>query len=1137
MRPLIYLCLFCLFQFSFIQAQQISPDLSFGTDGFATTPVLSGYFPFQMEVYPDGAVALGSEGDQVKIAAHRLLADGSLDPNFGDNGIRIFSYFDYDYAYLQDMEVLSNNTIVFNVFNSYHDYYYDHGNLVLMALDINGNTTYSKEIDITSESDDRFRSIEEFGNSSIRIAGDYFDPGWDLSSYDDVDYLSVYSFNSTGGGGGSNSSFAMDAQAYHTAGLPGGGFLVAGRFDGKGAIMHNTGNGSYNSNFGNQGFALEITEIVSQVYVLPNQKILAYAGAQSNKAIYRLHPNGQLDTDFADNGILSLNALGFPTDQINILPDGRFMLAVSDGRILQYLPDGTLNPAFGDNGIYTVMYDGTPLSIRDFQWAEDNTFTVFGVSNGQMVVGRYNLEVPSNDLGVVQITAPNTASDLTASETISIMIQNYGTASQSDFEVSYQIDNGTPVTEFLNITLLPGESYTHEFATPADLSEIGTYQIIASTNLGADGALYNDAQTITVHHLAPIDAGIENLINFEGCGQGLGVQFNLKNAGANPLTQATFEIWVDGALDGHYTWNGNLNYAQEDEIQYIINGNYPGPHEVQVVLLDANGAADVNPDNNTLDGTAFEGNASTDQLIFVEFRTDSYAGETTWQIRDENGTLLHSSGTYTLTNYTFTDYFCQPEGLDCYTLIIEDEYGDGWNGYLRITNGQGQELLYAEDFDDYEAEYSFCMQCLDGEANYAAIGADDPFAGMIDLDFTSGQAPFQYSIDGGQNFQADPIFTDLAPGTYNILVQDATGCTWEAFIDILECGISVTYDLVEPTAPDFNDGKIFIYATNTFGGLGEVMYSIDGGQSFHTNWGHHDLSTGTYDLVVVDLENCTWTETVELVGCALNGEVDITAVSEAGAEDGILLLNAFDGNGDLSYKVEGFGDFQADPLYENMPAGTYNTYILDAQGCEWIETVTIPVCALSADVTTIPTNGSSPSGKIIFQPINSNGTVMYSIDGGDTFQSNHIFKDLPAGTYALVVEDAYGCIWTGSATVSAINIIAEVEAVNTQTESGEDANPVINQTQELPLDSPGYQINSWPNPTSDVLNLRLVNFEPSLQIQEIEVLDIYGRMVLKQPIKETNQTLQIHVENLVPGTYVWILKGKNYRSTGRFMKQ
>jgi gliding motility-associated-like protein len=55
------------------------------------------------------------------------------------------------------------------------------------------------------------------------------------------------------------------------------------------------------------------------------------------------------------------------------------------------------------------------------------------------------------------------------------------------------------------------------------------------------------------------------------------------------------------------------------------------------------------------------------------------------------------------------------------------------------------------------------------------------------LDVTDGTPPYLYSIDGGETFQADPLFTNLPEGIYTVVVQDVLGCETvpeDQFIDV-----------------------------------------------------------------------------------------------------------------------------------------------------------------------------------------------------------------------------------------------------------------------------------------------------------------------------------------------------------------
>ena len=57
--------------------------------------------------------------------------------------------------------------------------------------------------------------------------------------------------------------------------------------------------------------------------------------------------------------------------------------------------------------------------------------------------------------------------------------------------------------------------------------------------------------------------------------------------------------------------------------------------------------------------------------------------------------------------------------------------------------------------------------------NVSCYGATD---GVITTAINVGTAPFQYSIDGGQNFQFNNVFDQLSAGTYDAIVTDGNGC-------------------------------------------------------------------------------------------------------------------------------------------------------------------------------------------------------------------------------------------------------------------------------------------------------------------------------------------------------------------------
>jgi|GEM_PF-138469 len=62
-----------------------------------------------------------------------------------------------------------------------------------------------------------------------------------------------------------------------------------------------------------------------------------------------------------------------------------------------------------------------------------------------------------------------------------------------------------------------------------------------------------------------------------------------------------------------------------------------------------------------------------------------------------------------------------------------------------------------------------------------AIGAEN---GTISIDASNGDAPYQYSIDGGVSFLTASSFALLAPGDYDVVVIDALGCQEIATVEV-----------------------------------------------------------------------------------------------------------------------------------------------------------------------------------------------------------------------------------------------------------------------------------------------------------------------------------------------------------------
>lgn len=153
-----------------------------------------------------------------------------------------------------------------------------------------------------------------------------------------------------------------------------------------------------------------------------------------------------------------------------------------------------------------------------------------------------------NDVGVISVDAP-TDGALSNAETITVTVFNFGENDASGFDVTYQVDGGSLVSEAFPGTIASGASESFSFSTTADLSTEGqTYSIQACTDFSSDEDNSNDCFTQDVTYVASADVGVTAITSPE-TGEGLGaetVTVTIENFGTSDQTGFDVNYIVDG---------------------------------------------------------------------------------------------------------------------------------------------------------------------------------------------------------------------------------------------------------------------------------------------------------------------------------------------------------------------------------------------------------------------------------------------------------------------------------------------------------------------------------------------------------------------------------------------------------------
>lgn len=188
------------------------------------------------------------------------------------------------------------------------------------------------------------------------------------------------------------------------------------------------------------------------------------------------------------------------------------------------------------------------------------------------------------------------------------------------------------------------------------------------------------------------------------CGD-LEVEVKLQNLGENTLTEANFEVTDESDnVILTYEWTGSLaTYESED-----VN--------LGVASLTESGEITVQATTNGTPGVPFVQEIGfaeqSTNVITVEILTDNWPEETTWDLRDENGSVVANGGPYNGQEETTITEEVTLDDLGCYTFTIYDAYGDGmhgaqWggsNGQYTVTSSDGTVLASGGGATDWDSE-------------------------------------------------------------------------------------------------------------------------------------------------------------------------------------------------------------------------------------------------------------------------------------------------------------------------------------------------------------------------------------------------------------------------------------------------
>lgn len=187
-----------------------------------------------------------------------------------------------------------------------------------------------------------------------------------------------------------------------------------------------------------------------------------------------------------------------------------------------------------------------------------------------------------------------------------------------------------------------------------------------------------------------------------------------------------------------------------------------------------------------------------------------------------------------------------------------------------------------------------------------------------------GTPPYTFSWSNGSDTQS---ITDLAPGSYTVIVTDANDCSASQTVVVEQfgCSSSATTIVSNVSCNGGADGQATL---SPVGGTAPFNYEWSNGENSSTIT---NLTTGSYSGTVTDANGCPATAVATITEPdAVGYEVTNEVQAMCGESDGSLTITGTGGTPGYTYLWQ---TGEASETLDSIAAGTYTFTVTDNNGC------------------------------------------------------------------------------------------------------------------------------------------------------------------------------------------------------------
>jgi gliding motility-associated-like protein len=462
------------------------------------------------------------------------------------------------------------------------------------------------------------------------------------------------------------------------------------------------------------------------------------------------------------------------------------------------------------------------------------------------------------------------------------------------------------------------------------------------------------------------------------------------NAGPNQVFCSPVNIQLNGSVSGTTvtgTWSslGNGTFLPNANVlnpTYILGSNDITNGSVVLILSSTNNAQSCSAISDTINVTYIGFNGA---VSIAATNVSCFSGNNGSATANVNGGIS-----------PFTYFWNSAPSQTTQTAqnLVQGNYT------VTITDGNG-----CTSQSSVQINQASVLNVSGTQVNVSCFGGTN---GAVSISATGGTAPFTYLWTPLNSTQQN--LTNIAVGSYSVLVTDALGCTANNSFTVSQPSqLSVNHTFANVSCFGGSNGSISV---NGLGGT--LPYTYNWNPNGATSSTINNLVSGNYIITMSDAAACQISDTI-FISQPTAVSVSTTTTNETcnNLNNGSASVVASGGIPGYTYLWQ--PGAQTTPTVNNLSSGNYTVQVTDNNNCSTLNFVSISE-PLSLVANFVNQNNVSCFGG-------SNGSVTVNAAGGTAGYTylwlpgnftTPTINNLSANTYTVTVTDVNGCSVTNS---------------------------------------------------------------------------------------------------------------------------